>query len=53
MFLYMLGQKPQAVARLEKAYELAPESDVVLQTREDIFGYRPFRPPTSFLEEVD
>ncbi|HNV72398.1 MAG TPA: tetratricopeptide repeat protein, partial [Candidatus Ozemobacteraceae bacterium] len=24
MFLYMLGQKPQAVARLEKAYELAP-----------------------------
>ncbi len=53
MYLYMLGQKPQAVARLEKAYELAPQSDVVLQTREDIFGGRPLRPPTLFFEEAD
>lgn len=53
MYLYMLGQKPQAVARLEMAMELAPESLIVRQTHEDIFSGRPFHPPPPFLEETD
>lgn len=40
LYLFQLGQRPQSIARLEKAQELAPHSSLITEIREDIFGIR-------------
>ncbi|MFZ2956633.1 MAG: tetratricopeptide repeat protein [Candidatus Ozemobacteraceae bacterium] len=53
LYQFYLGQKPQAVARIEKALELHSENELIMDIREEIFNSEPPEAQPSMSEDED